>query len=107
MTSWLATGPPGTTWEPPVNVVTSVPADRFCTMPAATNTIVPSTAIGSSTRTTSRVRSTQKFPSWSVRLRASPRISATATAMPTAADRKFCTARPAIWVRCVIVDSPE
>ncbi len=30
-----------------------------------------------------------------------------ATARPTAADTKFCTASPAIWVRCDIVDSPE
>jgi hypothetical protein len=29
-----------------------------------------------------------------------------ATAIPTAADTKFCTASPAIWVRWLIVDSP-
>ncbi len=96
MTSWLATGPPVIVCEPPVKVVTSVPAVRFCTMPAAMNTIVPSTAIGRSTRITRRVRSTQKLPSRSLRLRARPRITATATAMPTAADRKFWTASPAI-----------
>ena len=44
-----------------------------------------------------RVRSTQKLPSRSVWVRASPRMRATATEIPTAADRKFCTARPAIW----------
>ena len=43
-----------------------------------------------------RVRSTQKLPSRSVLLRAKPRTSAIATAMPTAAETKFCTARPAI-----------
>ena len=32
---------------------------------------------------------------------------ATATAMPTAAETKFCTASPAIWTRWPIVDSPE
>ena len=31
---------------------------------------------------------------------------ATATAMPAAADTKFCTARPSIWVRWLIVSSP-
>ena len=31
--------------------------------------------------------------------RASPRMSAIATTMPLAADRKFCTASPAICVR--------
>ena len=39
--------------------------------------------------------------------RAKPRTSATATAMPTAAETKFCTARPAICTRWPIVDSPE
>ena len=33
----------------------------------------------------------------------SPRITATATQMPTAAETKFCTARPAIWLNDVIV----
>ena len=47
------------------------------------------------------------MPIRSVLERVNPRISATATAMPTAADTKFCTARPAIWVRWLIVDSPE
>ena len=107
MISWLATGPPGRVWEPPVSVVISVPADRFCTMPAAMKTTVPITATGSSTRSTIRVRSTQKLPRRSVLVRAIPRITATAIAIPTAADTKFCTARPAIWVRWVIVDSPE
>ena len=54
-----------------------------------------------------RVRSTQKLPSRSVLDRVKPRISATATAMPTAAEAKFCTARPVIWTRWPIVDSPE
>ncbi len=35
-----------------------------------------------------------------------PRINATATAIPTAADRKFCTVSPSIWVRWLIVVSP-
>ena len=39
--------------------------------------------------------------------RARPRISATITAMPAAADTKFCTVRPTIWVRWLIVDSPR
>ena len=53
--------------------------------------------IGSSSRRMTRVRSTQKLPSRSVWVRVKPRISAMATAMPTAAETKFCTARPAIW----------
>ena len=39
--------------------------------------------------------------------RARPRIRAAARHMPTAADTKFCTARPAIWTRWPMVDSPE
>ena len=53
-----------------------------------------------------RVRSTQKLPIVSERRRVSPRTRATATAIPTAADTKFCTVSPAICVRWLIVDSP-
>ena len=53
-----------------------------------------------------RVRSTQKLPSVSALRRAKPRIIATSTAMPTAAETKFCTARPAICDRYDIVVSP-
>ena len=62
------------------------------------NTIAPITAIGSRIRIVMRTRSTQKLPRFGVALRAKPRTTATATAMPTAADTKFCTARPAICV---------
>ncbi len=53
-----------------------------------------------------RVMSTQKLPIVSAVRRTRPRISATATAIPTAAEAKFWTARPAAWVRWVMVDSP-
>ena len=36
-----------------------------------------------------------------------PRMIATTTAMPAAADTKFCTAKPSIWVRWLIVTSPR
>ncbi len=80
---------------------------KFCTMPAPTKITANTSEIGSSTRRQIRVRSTQKLPSRSVRLRANPRTSATATAMPTAADTKFCTARPAICTTYPSADSPE
>ena len=51
---------------------------------------------GISSRTVTRVMSTQKLPSRSVWFLVKPRISAIATTMPTAAERKFCTARAAI-----------
>ena len=44
--------------------------------------MAPTTATGSSTRSTIRTRSTQKLPSRSVAWRAKPRTSAAATAMP-------------------------
>ena len=37
---------------------------------------------------------------------ARPRISATATASPTAADTKFCTVRPTVWTSGVAPASP-
>ncbi len=36
-----------------------------------------------------------------------PRIRAIATHRPTAADTKFCTVKPSIWVRWLIETSPE
>ena len=56
-------------------------------------------AIGSSSRSVPRVRSTQKLPSRSVRDRVKPRIIAIATASPTAADMNCCTISAATWVR--------
>ncbi|GAA2307727.1 hypothetical protein GCM10010376_25830 [Streptomyces violaceusniger] len=41
-----------------------------------------------------------------MRERAKPRTSATATAMPTAADTKFCTARPAVCTTWPMACSP-
>ena len=54
---------------------------------------------------TPRVRSTQKLPIRSVDARANPRTSAAATAIPTAADAKFCTVSPAICTRWPITVS--
>ncbi len=81
-------------------------ACRFCTAPWAIKMMAAMVAIGMRTRVTMRVRSTQKFPRVFDRFRVSPRMRATATAMPAAADTKFCTANPAIWVNWDIVSSP-
>ena len=104
--SWLAIGPPGIVCVWPVTVVTVRAAWKFWTAPWLTSTSVKTIASGSRTRMVVRTRSTQKLPSVCVRRRTRPRISATATAAPAAADTKLCSARPAIWVRCDIVDSP-
>ena len=62
---------------------------------------------GSSTRSVERTRSTQKLPSVRRPRRTMPRMIAIAIAMPAAADTKFCTASAVIWVRWLIVSSPE
>ena len=85
--------------DPPSTPVTSTPARRLIVTPSATSTIAATNEIGSRTRVTPRVRSTQKLPIRSVEARAKPRTSATATAMPTAAETKFCTVSPAICTR--------
>ena len=58
-----------------------------------------SAAIGTSTYSVTRVRSTQKLPMVCAVCRVKPRTSAITTTMPVAADRKFCTVRPSICVR--------
>lgn len=95
MASCEATGPPGMVCVPPETVVTSVKPAKFCTTPPAIRAIAPIRAIGSRMRPSPRIRSTQKLPIVVEPRRARPRVSATATARPTAAETKFCTVRPA------------
>ena len=89
-----ATGPPGSVWVAPVSVVTSWKLEKFWITPPMSSTIAPNVAMGSRMRTVPRVRSTQKLPSVFVLIEARPRTRATATAIPTAAERKFCTVNP-------------
>ena len=88
-------------------VATTVSPRRFWTTPWDMSTTANRNEIGSSTRTVVRTRSAQKLPRLRVPLREMPRISATAIAMPAAAETKFCTARPTICVRWLIATSPE
>ncbi len=53
------------------------------------------------------MQSDQKFPIPFDFSRATPRMTATAIAMPVAAERKLWRASPAICVKWDIVDSPE
>ena len=46
-----------------------------------------------------RVMSTQKLPMVVAECLTKPRIRAISIAMPVAAERKFCTVRPSIWVK--------
>ena len=50
--------------------------------------------------------STHALPIVADEWRVKPRTRATSTAMPTAADTKFCTVSASIWVRWLIVLSP-
>ena len=71
---------------------------RFCTTPWLTRTIAPITDSGTNTRTSDRVKSTQKLP---IRRDdpAMPRTTASATASPTAAAVNWATTRPAMSAR--------
>ena len=104
--SWLANGPPGIDCVAPSSVRASVNPSRLWIAPRATSTSASTIARGRRIRVTARVRSAQKLPIVSLRRRVIPRTSAIATAIPTAAETKFCTASPLICVRWLIVDSP-
>ena len=83
----------------PWSVCTTACPENVSGTPWDTSTIAPTTAIGSRMNASERYRSTQKFPSVSGCGCENPRMTAASTAIPTAAEMKFCTARPAIWVR--------
>ncbi len=97
MASCEATGPPGIVCVPPVMVATSWKPAKFWITPPAMRITAVTSERGSSRRRDPRIRSTQRLPIVPVRVRAKPRTSAMATAMPTAAETKFCTASPASW----------
>ena len=61
---------------------------------------------GSRTYSVPRTRSTQKLPSRPADRRAIPRTSATASAIPTAAEAKLWKASWVIWEKYDIVASP-
>ena len=74
--------------------------------PGPTGWMAAMKANGRSSRTTSGVPSTQKWPRGDDPRRVRRRMSATITAMPAGADTKFCTVSPNIWLRWLIVVSP-
>ncbi len=78
----------------------------FVITPVAMRTIAKTNAMGSRMRNVVRMRSTQKLPTVRLPARASPRINAAITAIPTAAETNCCTVRPTIWVRWLRVLSP-
>ena len=70
-----------------------------CTTPCDTRASATISDRGSRMYSVPRTVSTQKLPIVEVVRRAIPRIRATSTAIPDAAERKFCTVRPSICVR--------
>ena len=107
MTSWEATGPPGMIWSPPAMPVTCMKPMKFCAAPPTMSRKAPTAAIGMRMRRVVRVRSTQKLPMVCSPRPTNPRTRAIATAMPVAAETKFCTHRPASWTKCPRVASGE
>ena len=101
-----ATRPPGIDCAAPVTPVTSVGAARFWMTPPRTRTTAATAAIGRRTRTTTRVRSTQKLPMYRLSCRAMARMRAATTAIPTAAEAKFWTVRPTAWTNTDVPASP-
>ncbi len=97
MASWEATGPPMMVCSPPATVATVVKPEKFCATPNAMRMVPITMARGMRMRNVPRMRSTQKLPIVSERRSMKPRTRAMDTAMPTAAETKFCTHRPAIW----------
>jgi hypothetical protein len=89
---------------------TSVSACEASTRPGVNGTAMscPAALAASSTATPppSTMRSARDTFLPPADFREEPRASATATAIPVAAERKFCTVIPAIWVRYDIVLSP-
>ena len=106
MASWLATGPPGIVWVWPATVVTAREEWKLSMTPWLMKTMAATNANGTRTRTQVRIRSTQKLPNVRVLRRTRPRMSATATAAPAAADTKLWKAKPVIWLRLLITPSP-
>ena len=84
-----ATGPSGTACVAPSSVVTFVEGEKLWTTPCDIRTTAATSESGRRTQSVARVRSTQKLPIVRASARPIPRITATATAMPVAADRKL------------------
>ena len=106
MISCEAKGPRAMTCSAPCSVVAvAVPSNVWVT-PCQTSTMAPTTARGRRMYSVERVTSTQKLPIDEALRRMRPRMRATATAMPAAADVKLRTAKPADWMRW-LTSSPE
>ena len=96
---WLAAGPIASICLPPSSVVTVVYWAKFWITPCCTSTSARTNASGSRMYSVPRTRSAQKFPRRPPERRAMPRASATAAAMPDAADVKLWKASCIIWER--------
>jgi hypothetical protein len=88
-------------------VVTVFEAWKFWMAPWLMKTMAKTNVIGSRIRVVERTVSTQKLPRVVPRRRTRPRMKATASAIPTAAEMNWCHTSPSIWLRWLSVDSPE
>ena len=89
----------GLSYDVASTVVASRYASTFWIEPCCSWTTASTIDSGSSRYSVTRVRSTQKLPIDADDFDAKPRINANATAMPVAADRKFCTVSASICTR--------
>ena len=105
---WLAAGPPGIIWVsitvPSSNVYGSINLTswyclKFWTTPCDTKNKETTIDSGNKIYNNDLVKSTQKLPTSFDFLFIKPRITATNTEIPTAAERKFWTDNPNIWVK--------
>ncbi len=86
-------------WSRPSSPVAVTAPSSVCGTPCQARNSASMIDSGNRIQSTDRIRSTQKLP-MDVPLRlVKPRITATATAIPVPALTKFCTVRPAIWLR--------
>ena len=105
MASWLAAGPPGITWEPSFEGLDHLEAVEVLDHALAQVDEGDDERDGQEHAGDAAGDVDPEVAERVGRRRAMPRMSATATAMPAAAEAKFWTASPAIWVRWLTVDS--
>ena len=101
-----ATGPCARDCVPPTTVWAVVKWPMFWMTPCETSSRVPITDSGTSTYRIVRTRSCQKLPRPEPLREMIPRIIAISTQIPTAAETKFSTVNPIIWLKYVSVVSP-
>src|ERR1041384_8256604 len=107
MISCDATGPSAIVCLPPSRVVIVRKGSKFCGTPRATYTSPPRSESGKSTWRVALTVSTQKLPTPLALLRAKPRMTAIAIAIPTAAEAQLWIASATMFEKYETVSSGE